>query len=214
MNQPQAAESYYDFDRPPLLVVFSGTSGSGKDSVVKALAERMKQRDAPVHFVVTATSRPRRETEVNGEDYTFVSKACFEEMIANDELLEYAVVYDQYKGVPKQQVREAIASGKDVVMRLDVQGAATIRALAPEAVLIFITAPSERELLARLERRGTETPDQLEIRLETARREMQRIPDFDYVIPNRDNRLEETVETALMIITAEKHRTKPRRARL
>jgi guanylate kinase len=135
-------------------------------------------------------------------------------MIAQDELLEYAIVYGEYKGIPKRQVREAMASGKDVVLRLDVQGAATIRRLAPEAILIFLTASSERELAERLKRRRTESPKQLEIRLETARQEMRHIYEFDYVIPNPDGKLDETVETALAIITAEGHRTTPRRARL
>lgn len=207
-------EQLYSFDHNPLLIVFSGTSGSGKDSVVDAVVERMKETNSPVHFVVTATTRPIRETEVDGVDYFFVSEARFEEMIAKDELLEYAVVYGQYKGVPKHQIREAMASGKDVVMRLDIQGAATIRRMVPEAVLIFVTASSERELVERLRRRHTESPDQLQIRLETAREEMRRISEFDYVIPNPDDRLDEAVETAFMIITAERHRTRPRRARL
>jgi len=207
-------EDLYHFERPPLLIVISGTSGAGKDSVVKALARRMESRGAPIHFVVTANSRPPREGEVNGIDYIFVSTEEFERMIADGELLEYARVYDQYKGVPKQQVREAMASGKDVVMRLDVQGAATIRALAPEAILIFITTSSEQELIARLKRRRTEVDSQLAVRIQTAREEMRRIPEFDYVVPNVEGRLEETVDVIVSIITAEKHRTTPRRARL
>lgn len=210
---PEVAD-LYRFERPPLLIVISGTSGAGKDSVVKALAKRMEAKGAPIHFVVTANSRPPRENEVNGVDYIFVSTEEFERMIADGELLEYARVYDQYKGVPKQQVRQAMESGKDVVMRLDVQGAATIRALAPEAVLIFITTSSEEELVARLRRRRTEGDGQLAVRIQTAREEMRRIPEFDYVVPNVEGRLDETVEVIMAIITAEKHRTIPRRARL
>jgi guanylate kinase len=197
-----------------MLFVISGTSGSGKDSVVRELEKRMAESGSPVHFVVTATTRPRRPTEVEGKDYFFVSRSEFEDMIAEGELLEYAVVYDQYKGIPKDQVRQALASGKDVVMRLDVQGAATIRQLAPEAVLIFVTASSERELVERLGRRRTESPEQLEIRLQTALQEMHRIPEFDYVVPNPDGELDGTVDAVMAIITAEGLRTKPRWHRL
>jgi len=198
----------------PLLVIISGTSGAGKDSVARALVKRMEESGYPTHFVITATSRCMREDEVDGVDYFFVSKAAFERMIAQDELLEYALVYDQYKGIPKTQVREAMESGKDVVMRLDIQGAATIRKMAPEAVLIFITVSSEIELAKRLKRRRTESDEQLRIRLETARNEMEHIPEFDYVITNIDGKLDHTVDTALAIVIAEKCRTKPRRARL
>ncbi len=208
------SSNLYRFEQPPLLIVISGTSGAGKDSVVKKLIARMQEQGSPVHFVVTATTRPRRESEVDGVDYFFVSRGEFERMIADGELLEYAVVYGEYKGVPRRQVREAMADGKDVIMRLDVQGAATIRRLAPEAVLIFITASSEEELIARLKRRHTESPEQLRVRLEEARREMRRIVEFDYVIPNPDGELDKTVETVIAVITAEKHRVHPRRARL
>ncbi|MBN1937297.1 MAG: guanylate kinase [Anaerolineae bacterium] len=207
-------EHLYCFEKPPLLIVISGTSGAGKDSVVKALAHRMESLGRPIHFVVTANSRAPRADEVDGVDYTFVSTQEFERMIANDELLEYARVYDQYKGVPKKQVRQAMESGKDVVMRLDVQGAAVIRALAPEVVLIFIATSSEQELIARLKRRHTEIASQLDVRIQTARDEMRRIAEFDYVIPNAEGKLNETVDVIVSIINAEKHRAVPRQARL
>ena len=211
MQKPQ---DLYNFERSPTLFVISGTSGSGKDSVVRELAKRMQESGSPVHFVVTATTRPRRQTEVEGKDYFFVSRREFEDMIAKDELLEYATVYDQYKGIPKSQVREALSSGKDVVMRLDVQGAATIRKLAPEAVLIFITAPSEQELTERLGRRQTESAEQMQIRLETALQEMRRILEFDYVVPNPNGKLHKAVDAVMAIIAAEKLRTRPRWNRL
>jgi guanylate kinase len=196
------------------LIVISGTSGSGKDSVVKELVKQLDDIGSPPHFVVTTTTRARRGNEIEGIDYYFVSKPEFERMIAKGELIEYALVYGQYKGVTRKEVRTAMASGKDIVMRLDVQGAATIRRMAPESVLIFIATSSERELAERLKRRRTESSDQLATRLKTARQEMQRIPEFDYVIPNPDGKLHETVETVLAIMDAEKHRTQPRRARL
>jgi guanylate kinase len=200
----------YHYDRQPLLVVISGPSGVGKDTVL----QRMKERNTPIHFVVTATTRPMRPGEVNGRDYFFVSNDEFAEMINSGELLEYAIVYNDYKGIPKQQVREALASGKDVVLRLDVQGAQTVRALAPDALLIFLTTASEEELEARLRERKTETPEGLKLRIATARQEMRRIDEFDYVVINPDYRLDQTVDTLLAIIEAEHCRVQPRQVSL
>jgi len=131
----------YARPRYPLLIVLSGPSGVGKDSVIR----EMKSRELPLHFVVTATTRPPREEEVEGRDYLFISKEHFAEMIDQGELLEYAVVYSDYKGIPKSQVRQALASGHDVIMRVDVQGAATVRRLCPQALLIFLTTRNEEE---------------------------------------------------------------------
>lgn len=194
----------------PLLIVISGASGSGKDSVVK----RMQQRGLQFHFVVTATTRPRRPGETHGKDYWFMSQAEFARMIEANELIEFAVVYGDYKGVPKAQVRQALASGQDVVMRLDVQGAETVRKLVPEALLIFITTDSEDELVRRLQERQTETPDALAIRIATARKELTRVEAFDYVIVNHDSRLDHTVDVIRAIIEAEHHRTHPRKVEL
>jgi guanylate kinase len=123
-------------------------------------------------------------------------------------------VYNDYKGIPKQQVREALTSGKDVAMRIDVQGAATIRKLCPEAVLIFLTTQDEAELVNRLRARKSETPEGLNLRIATARKELDRIDEFDYVVVNRDNRLEETVTTIEAIIQAEHHRVNHRKVTL
>ena len=194
----------------PLLIVISGPSGVGKDSLV----EGMKAHGAQFHFVVTATSRPPRPGEVHGVDYFFVSPEAFEDLIEADELLEYALVYDQYKGIPKQQVREALASGQDVVMRLDVQGATTIKRLIPEAVLVFLSASSEDELVTRLKRRSTESEAQLQQRIETAQHEMERLPAFDYVVINRECALDSAVEQVFSIIRAEHQRVHPRRVSL
>jgi len=183
----------------PLLIVISGPSGVGKDSIV----QRMMERGFPFHFVVTATTREKRANEIHGKDYWFVSEDEFASMIEKDELIEYAIVYGDYKGIPKAQVREALASGKDVVMRVDVQGAESVRKLAPEALLIFITCESEEELEHRLRERKTESADSLSLRIATARKELQRINDFDYVIINRDFHLDDTVEKVRAIIAAE-----------
>ncbi len=194
----------------PLLIVISGPSGVGKDTVI----QRMKERSLPFHFVVTATTRPPRANERHGVDYFFVSHDEFAEMIEQNELLEYAIVYNDYKGIPKAQVREALASGKDVIMRIDVQGAATIRSLCPDAVLIFLTTGNEEELVTRLTARKTETPEGLKLRIATARKEMQRIVEFDYVVTNPEDQLDEAVDTILSIIHAEHHRVQQRKVTL
>jgi guanylate kinase len=203
-------EGLYDLEPEPLLIVISGPSGVGKDTLV----QRMEERGCPFYFVVTATDRAPRAEEVHGEDYFFVSSERFERMIEEDELLEHAVVYGQHKGVPKQQVREAMASGKDVVMRLDVQGAATIRDIVPEAVLIFLVASSEKELEERLRNRGGDSREQVERRIAKAREEMKRLPEFDYVVVNRDEALDEAVDDVRAIICAEHRRVDQREVRL
>ncbi len=194
----------------PLLIVISGPSGVGKDSVV----QRMIERGFPFHFVVTATTREKRENETHGRDYWFVSKDEFARMIEQNELIEYAIVYGDYKGIPKAQVREALASGKDVIMRLDVQGAESVRKLAPEALLIFITCESEEELERRLRERKTETADSLSLRIATARKELQRLDAFDYVIVNQDFHLDDTVDKVRAIISAEHLRVHHRKVTL
>ena len=135
-------------------------------------------------------------------------------MIDEDELIEHAIVYGDYKGIPKKQVREALTSGKDVVMRLDVQGAETVRKLAPEALLIFITCENEDELERRLRSRKTESSDSLALRIATARKELQRIGAFDYVIINRDFQLDGTVNKVHAVIEAEHLRVQHRRVNL
>lgn len=207
---PSIDSDFNVHDPQPLLIVISGPSGAGKDTVM----QRMKERGLPFHFVVTATNRPQRNNEVHGRDYWFISTEEFARMIDNDELIEYAVVYGDYKGIPKQQVREALASGMDVVMRIDVQGAETVRKLAPQALMIFITTASEEDLVRRLETRKTETPDSLAIRIATARKELKRVEVFDYAIINREFHLDETVDVIRAIIDAEHHRVKPRKVEL
>jgi len=203
-------ETLFKHPRYPLLVVISGPSGVGKDAAL----ERMKERQLPYYFVVTATTRAPRPGEVHGRDYLFLSKDQFAEMIEQDELLEYAVVYDDFKGVPKQQVRDALNSGLDVLMRLDVQGAATIRAAIPGAVTIFISTVSEDELAERLATRKTETAESLKLRVATARREMQRVREFDYYVINRQGELDQTVDKIMAIIEAEHCRTHQRQISL
>jgi guanylate kinase len=205
------ADDWSDYpQRASLLIVISGPSGVGKDTVL----QRMQERRMPFHFVVTATTRPPRPGEVHGQDYFFISRDEFAEMIEQQELFEWAHVYNDYKGIPKGQVREALASGRDVIMRLDVQGAATVRRLAPEAVLIFLSPGTEAELVRRLSERKTESPEGLKLRIATARRELQRMDEFDYCVVNRDLALETTVDQIIAIIAAEHSRVHPRQVTL
>ncbi len=183
----------------PLLIVVSGQAGVGKDSLII----RMKERGYPVHFVVTATDRAPRPGEIHGQDYFFLTTEEFLQMEQDGELLEHAIVYEQHKGIPKQQVREAMASGKDVIMRIDVQGAATVRQIAPEAILIFLVTSSEEELEQRLRERGGDSAEQLQARIATARDEMKRLSEFDYVVVNRDGELDRAVDDVIAIIRAE-----------
>jgi guanylate kinase len=199
---PRAEEAFAAVSRylapEPQLVVISGPSGVGKDSVLR----RMRELGYPFYFVVTATDRPPRAGEVEGGDYHFVTTAELERLIAEDELFEYARVYEQYKGVPKGHVREALAAGTDVIMRLDVQGAATISRLVPEALSIFIAPPSLEVLVERLRQRGGDSEAQLQRRIATAIHEMGCLQEFQYVVVNRQDDLDRAVHEIAAIITA------------
>ncbi len=201
----------FDLVHPaPLLIVISGPSGVGKDAVLKA----MQTRKLPLHYVVTMTSRSPREGEIDGVDYFFVSKEQFEALIEEDEFIEYAIVYGDYKGIPKTQIRHALESQQDVILRVDVQGAMTLRRLCPDAVLIFLIPTNEKEWLGRLRNRRTETPESLALRLKTAREELEYLSEFDYVVVNAQDQLEKAVDTILSIIEAEHHRVVPRKVSL
>lgn len=194
----------------PILVVISGPSGVGKDTVV----QRMRQRGFAFSFVVTATDRPPRPSEKHGRDYYFYSTSEFETMIANDELLEHAWVYGQHKGIPKLHIRQALASGQDVVMRVDVQGAATVKGLIPEAITVFLMCESEDELVARLRERRTESEEAFLGRLDDARQEIARIPEFDYVVVNRREQVDSAVDDIVAIMGAEHCRAVQKRITL
>lgn len=195
---------------PPLLVVISGPSGVGKDVTLA----RMRELGYRFHYAVTATTRPRRPTEVDGKDYHFKSPEEFEQMRRNGELLEWAQVYGSYYGIPKSEVTDHLARGEDVVVKPDVQGAATIKRGCPEAVFIFLAPPSFAEQAERLRRRKTEDPTALALRLQIAGEEMRALPMFDYVVVNHTGKLNETVREIICILTAEKCRVDPRRITL
>ena len=194
--------------RPPLLIVLSGPSGVGKDAIVN----RMRILESPIHFTVTATTRPMRPNERDGLDYIFMSNDSFLEMRQREEFLEFAEVYGHWYGVPKGQVRNSLQARHDVLIKTDVQGAATIKRLAPQALLVFVVPPSLHELERRLRWRMTESEEDLRRRLETARREMGHMDAFDYVITN--DALDEAVHQLNCVITAEKCRIPPRSVRL
>jgi guanylate kinase len=210
MNRDGKTDTLFERTQEPLLIIISGPSGVGKDAVV----QQMKERGYPFYFVVTATDRAPRPGEVHGQDYYFYPTAEFERMIAEGELLEHACVYGQHKGIPKIHVRQALASGQDVVMRVDVQGADTVRALIPEAVTIFLTCESEEELIRRLYERGTESEEAMRRRLEIAQQEMARLPDFGYAVVNRRSALDEAVDDVVAIMRAEHCRAVPQRINL
>ena len=187
----------------PLLVVISGPSGAGKDSVLLGLRERK----LPIHFTVTATTRPRREVDPADDQFlNFLSEEAFDRLLAEDGLLEHAQVYGYRYGVPKAPVQEALKRGQDVVMRVDVQGAATIKKLTPAALLIFLTPPSVEELKARLGSRGLDDPETVRRRLEAAARELEQLPRFDYAVANERDRLDDAVDQVLAIMAAERCR--------
>ena len=188
--------------KTPLLVVISGPSGVGKDAVLAGV--RAAHPDA--HFAVTVTTRPPRSRERDGDDYHFLSDEEYNRLLAEDGFLEHAAVYSHRYGVPKAQVREALARGQDVIVRVDVQGASTIKRLAPNAVFIFLAPASLEELEERLRRRNTEGESALRLRLDTARQEMACQEGFDYVVINREGGLAEAVSQILAIIEEERQR--------
>ena len=191
---------------PPLLVIVSGPSASGKTTVLAALRKLCR----PWYFAVTATTRPMRPGEVDGKDYIFMDTADFLRARERDELLESAQVYDRWYGVPRWQVRDPLIAGKDVILGIDVQGAATIRSITPEALTIFVMPASLDELRSRLAQRGTEDESEMQRRLQEASVELARIGEFDYRVVNRNGALDDAVREIDAIIAAEKCRVNPR----
>jgi guanylate kinase len=190
----------------PLLIVISGPSGVGKDAVLA----KMRRLGRPFHYVVTATTRPKRSREKNGAHYHFFSQKEFQQLIDKHQFLEWANVYGNYYGVPKDEITAALSKGVDVIVKVDVQGAATIKRILPQAVFIFLEPPSMEELENRLRRRHSESSADLALRLERAKEEIASLPLFDYVITSRQNKLDEVLSQIDAIVAAEKCRVKPR----
>jgi len=191
--------------RRGLLIVLSGPSGVGKDVAIA----RLKERGFDIYYVVTATTRERRENEVDGRDYFFLTRAQFEETIARDGFLEWSNVYGNLYGPPIAQVREKLAEGRDVLLKIDVQGAEKVRVRARDGVFIFLAPPSLDELVTRLRARRTESEAELEVRVDNAYKEMAAIEHYDYAVVNHDGQLDEAVEAIGAIITAERLRVHP-----
>ena len=185
-----------------MLVVLSGPSGVGKDA---ALAE-LRKLDRPWHFVVTATTRAIRAGEQDGIDYIFLDEPTFLRMKDDGEFVEQAQVYGRWYGVPRSQVTSGLEAGKDVILKIDVQGAATVKKMAPDALFIFMVPGSFDELQRRLSQRMTESTSEMELRLKTASEEMKHAGGFDYQVENRDNSLDEAVAAIDSIITSERRR--------
>ena len=194
----------------PLLVVLSGPSGVGKDAVLA----RMKKLGRPFYYVVTATTRPKRAGERNGVDYHFLSLKEFQQMMDKHQFLEWANVYGNYYGVQKGEITSALSKGLDVIVKVDVQGAATIKEILPQAIFIFLMPPSGEELEKRLRKRRSESSEELAMRLERAEEETKSLPIFDYVITSHQNKLDEVVSQIDTIVAAEKRRVKPRIVKL
>jgi guanylate kinase len=193
-----------------LVFVISGPSGVGKDTI----KQRLKDVGFPIGYCVTATTRPARPSEVNGVHYYFVSDAEFDAMLAGGELLEHAVNHGRRYGIPLRGLRDGLKSGPDVLVTPDVQGAAALRAMYPGVVSIFLAPSSLDELKPRLAGRKSETPEEMAIRLETAAREMERVHEFDYLVINERDRIDQTVEMVQAIVKAERSRVNPRKVRI
>lgn len=189
--------------RKPRLFVISGPSGVGKDSVIEHLRDRYPE----IHFAVTATTRVRRPGEIDGIHYYFMDEETFLARKAEDEFIETAVVYNHHYGVPRTPVRHALQRGQDVIVKVDVQGAASIRTLAPNATYIFLAPESMTELLRRLRSRKTDDPEALMARFSAASRELLKAREFDYVVFNEVERLSSAIEQIGAILAAERLRT-------
>jgi len=193
-------------EKSPLFIVLSGPSGIGKDAILA----RMKESDYPLEYITTVTTRPRRAEERDNVDYHFVSTESFQEMINGNELLEWANVYGNWYGVPKGAVKQALDKGQDTIVKVDIQGAATIKKILPQAVFIFLMPASMEELALRLKQRQTESPSDLTLRTKTAEEEIKQLPLLDYIVVNKQDEIDLAVSEIKAIITAEKCRVAPR----
>ena len=198
----EIAEQIQHANNQPLVVILTGPSGVGKDAALNEL----KKMDRPWHYVVTATTRPIRHNEIDGVDYIFMGESEFKLSLDQNEFLESANVYERWYGVPKSQVSEPLKNGLDVILKVYIQGAATIKSLIPQAISIFMIPGTLNDLENRLRTRMTESEEQLKLRLEVAKTELTKLNNFEYYIINEEDNLESTVRQIDTIITAEKQR--------
>ncbi len=184
----------------PRIFIISGPSGVGKDTVIEQLRDVFPN----AKYVVTATTRPMRVGEIDGVHYQFMSKDAFVEGIENDAFIENALVYDNHYGVPKQPIIDGLADDRDVIIKVDVKGAATLRRLIPNTISIFLAPESMEALLARLRDRKTDDPDVLMKRFQTASAELDEVKHFNYVVFNEDEQLDAAVKSIVNIVNVER----------
>ncbi len=208
VDEPGRMDVSADPPQWPLLIVLSGPSGVGKDAVLA----KLRETGVPVTYITTLTTRTRRANETDMMDYYFVSREYYQEMLDGGGLLESANVYGNWYGVPRSAVKQALDRGEDAIVKVDVQGAASIKKAIPQAVFIFVVAPSIAELSARLTQRLTESPAELALRLKTAEEEMAQVSHFDYVVVNEE--IDRATATIEAIIAAEKCRVNRRQIAL
>ena len=190
----------------PLILIISGLSGAGKDSVIGCLR---KMETIDFHFVVTCNTRAPRDGEINGKDYHFITRERFLEMVESGEMVEHSKVYDDYKGVPKFEIDRAFEEGKDLILRLDYQGMQKVKKIYPDAISIFILPPDFETWIGRLRGRGSDTEEALQVRIATAEKELECVPDFDYVVINDE--LEKAAAEVASIVQAERYRSARRK---
>jgi guanylate kinase len=195
-----------------MLIIISGPSGVGKDTIIDALRRREREtgREGERHYVVTCTTRKPRNGEVDGVDYHFLERDEFLRMHAARGFLEANEVHGNWYGSPRDQVRDALVAGRDVILKIDVQGARVVKEQVSEALLIFVVPPSLETLFERLRERATETAEQLEVRQRDAAIEIARQNDYDHVVTNETDLVERTAARIDRII-AEEHQKEPDR---
>ena len=190
-------------------MIISGPSGVGKDTIIEAMQRR--QPPHPRHHVVTVTTRERRPQEIDGVSYHFLSRDDYDRLEEADGLLEASEVHGNMYGTPRDQVQSALSSGRDAILKIDVQGANKVREKVPDVLLIFVVPPSLEELDERLTGRATENPRDLEIRRRNAARELARKDEYDHVVVNETDKVDETAEAIDVIIAAEHRKFADRR---
>lgn len=215
-QDPGRPDSVIDGAPGAALAIISGPSGVGKDTIIDEMRRREVEagRVGRRHYVVTVTTRDPRAGEVDGVDYHFVTREAFLALRADRGLLEANEVHGNWYGSPRDQVREALAAGQDVILKIDVQGAQVVKEQVSEALLIFVIPPSLETLFSRLRARATESADELELRQRNAAIELARKDDYDYVVVNETGRVAHTAERIEEILADERRRHADRRVRV